>query len=57
MDFRTQIPIDQPIESTTSPMWKYTNELNLGETTILVPQVYPVCAIGPSSLKRAQLVP
>ena len=27
------------------------------ETTLLVPEVYPVCAIGPSSLKQAQLVP
>ena len=28
-----------------------------GETILLVPEVYLVCAIGPSSLKRAQLVP
>ena len=28
-----------------------------GETTQLVPEVYPMCAISPSSLKRAQLVP
>ena len=28
-----------------------------GETTLLVPEVYPMCAIGPSNLKRAQLVP
>ena len=27
-----------------------------GETTLLVPEVYPMCAISPSSLKRAQLV-
>ena len=24
---------------------------------MLVPQVYPMCTIGPSSLKQAQLVP
>ena len=29
----------------------------LGENTLLVPKVYPECAIGPSSLKQAQLVP
>ena len=28
-----------------------------GKTTQLVPEVYPMCAISPSSLKRAQLVP
>ena len=28
-----------------------------GEITMAVPQVYSVCAISPSSLKRAQLVP
>ena len=28
-----------------------------GETTLLIPEVCPVCAIGPSSLKQAQLVP
>ena len=31
--------------------------LFFGETTILVPQVYHVCTIGPLSLKRVQLVP
>ena len=29
----------------------------LGETTILVSQIYPVCAIDPSNFKGAQLVP
>ena len=29
----------------------------IGEITILAPQIYPVCAIDPSSLKHAQLVP
>ena len=28
----------------------------IGETTILVPQVYPVCAVDPSSVNQAQLV-
>ena len=32
-------------------------EKSKGETTILVPQVYHVCTIGPLSLKRVQLVP
>ena len=32
-------------------------EKKKGETTLLVLEVYLVCAIGPSSLKRAQLVP
>ena len=31
--------------------------LRIGETTILVPQVYHVCTIGPLNLKRVQLVP
>ena len=35
----------------------FTKKKKKGETTILVPQVYPVCGIGSSSLKRAQLVP
>ena len=30
---------------------------NKGETTLLVLEVYPVWTIGPSNLKRAQLVP
>ena len=29
----------------------------IGETIILVSQVYPMCAVGPSSLNQAQLVP
>ena len=29
----------------------------IGETTMLIPQIYPVCVIGPLSLKQAQLVP
>ena len=33
------------------------NYKSLGETIILVSQVYPMYTIGPSSLKRAQLVP
>ena len=36
---------------------KFTRGFTNGETTILVPQVYHVCTIGPLSLKRVQLVP
>ena len=30
--------------------WKETKDLKKGETTLLVPEVYHVCAISPSSL-------
>ena len=42
---------------TSEKMYRDRSKKSIGKTTILVSQVYSVCAIGSSSLKRVQLVP